>query len=375
MGSYFSYKTNDDRNELQNIIEKQNKLIMEQQCTIQLLRAKNNADHCIKNGIVQKVDQNIIDVINNVKANKDYEYLVFSGGGIKGMAFCGTLEILSHDHIMSNIKGFAGTSAGSIVASLLAVGYSYSELRNIMFNMDTHKFLDDKWGFIRDSVNFIEDYGVAKGQYLYDFIGDLIKAKTNDPDYTFDQLYRDKGIKLVVVGTDMNHLCTVYYYPNHHDEQYRNMSIREAVRISTSVPFLYEPVHFKNNLCVDGGVLDNYPLHVFDGEYPGDPKARLNLIPPNPKVLGLNIFTNEHLENYTLTKRQDIDNIVAYLTSFIHLVFNENSRRIMTPSYWIRTINIVTENYPVTQFSLTDKQKQDLFLAGQRDTDEFFSIT
>lgn len=383
MGNHFSSNSNTNEDlkivkELEETIDKLEKTINEQLYIIELLRGKENTNQCVKDGTVPDISHDSIKNIEIAKANKDYEYIVLSGGGIKGISYCGALDALDKYNILydedgkSKIKGFAGTSAGSIVAALLAVGYNPTELKKVMSEMDFKEFIDDKTGYIRDAVNFVEDYGMCPGKYMYDVLGELIEKKTGDPDYTLCDLFRDTGIQLVLVGTDMNALKSVYFWHGNEEKDYSDVPIRKAVRTSVSVPFLFEPVICKGNYCVDGGILDNYPIHVFDGEYPGEIKARLNLMPPNPKVLGLNIMTDNEVLNYSLTKRQQIASVYEFSMSFVDIFFAESERRIMTPSFWKRTINLVTPDYPLSNFSLSVKQKKELIDVGEKYTNEFF---
>ena len=377
MGNYISHKNNNietDKiiNDQKNIIEECHNKILEQTHLIQVLRNQQEGEFCVRNGIVQCVEGNCEKDINDTKEKKDYEYLVFSGGGIKGISYIGALTILDKLGILCKIKGYAGTSVGSIYAALLAVGYSIDEVNNLMKTTDFENFVDDKWGYVRDAINFIDDYGVCPGKYAYNLFGDLIKKKTGNADYTISQLYKDTGIELVIVGTDLNNLKSIYFCHNSSCKANRDIPIRKAIRISMSIPFLFEPITHNNNYCVDGGVLDDFPLHVFDGDFPGQAKARLNLCPPNPKVLGLNIMSSDEIENYNADKRQDIDSLIDYSMSFINMFLIENERRIMTPSYWMRTICIKTPDYSFRKFSLTSKQKEDLIQAGTKYTNKFF---
>lgn len=374
MGNLFSwfYDTGVDEifDEYEKTIRMQNDVILKLKHTNQQLKcsANNNTEQ----------EQSVTNSICCVKDNKAYEYLVFSGGGIKGISYCGALEVLEEKKILYdelgilNIKGLAGASAGSIIAALLAIGYTPSELKKIMLDIDFAKLIDDKLGVIRDTVNFVKDYGIAPGEYFYNLIGEYVEKKTGNKDYTIDELYKDENVSLVIVGTDISCKQSIYFYPNHQDKNFHNVPIRKAVRISMSIPFLFEPVKFNGRLCVDGGVLDNFPLHVFDGEYPGDVIARLNLCPPNPHVLGLNIMSNEDMNNYVYHKKQDIDGLWDYSISYVSLLLTENEKRVMTPSYWQRTINILTPDFPLTNFNLTEKEKLDLIKRGEKSTIKFF---
>lgn len=317
-------------------------------------------------------------IIKN-KEEKNYEYLVFSGGGLKGISYCGAvlnlekIGILYNEKGESKIKGYAGTSIGSLFASLLAIGYKPSDLSEILKSLDLTKFFDGKLEMIQDFALIFENFGLCNGNYIDEFLGKLIKDKTGTPDYTFKQLYDDKQIALVVVGTDINYEKTVYFYHQNENQSFANIPIRKAIRISMSLPLIFHPVKYEGDLFVDGGILDNFPIHVFDGKYPGDIKAKLNLCNPNPKVLGLRIIPEDEEPN-VIKKRQNIDGFFNYCISYINMFLLENERRIMTPANILRTIHIITPDYPLTDFSLSLFQKLDLVKRGMDYTDDYFRI-
>lgn len=304
-----------------------------------------------------------------------YKYLVFSGGGIKGIAYCGALNILEKKHMLRNndgshkIVGFAGTSAGSIIAALLAVGYKPCEIKKIMKKMEMRDLVDDKVGILRDGIHLIGNYGTAPGNYVLDFMGELIEAKTGDKDYTIDQLYAKDGIKLVTVGTNVNMCASKYFYPNDGS----GISIRKAVRISMSIPYLFEPVLHDGDYYVDGGMLDNFPLHVFDGEYPGDIRARSGLCAQNSRVLGLQILTDDGAdEGGTLNKREDIDNLLQFSFALIKTFMVENDRRMLTPANQKRTVRIITPEYSTSNFAITKDDKKILMERGTTHCTNYF---
>lgn len=304
----------------------------------------------------------------------DYKYLIFSGGGIKGISYCGALDVLESKGILKNIIGYAGTSSGAILASLLAVGYSAVELKQIMNDLNMADLIDDKFGYIRDGINIVESYGVAPGKYVNKLLGTLIKKKTGNKDYSINQLFHDKKIKLVIVGTNMNTGSSRYFYPDSPCIVDGNISIRKAVRISMSIPLIFEPVMHDNNIHVDGGVLDNFPLHVFDGPYPGEMNARLDLCKINKQVLGLRIITSESIDNYDKLKNIKINNLLEYGLSFISTFMAENNRRILTPTNMLRTISIITPIYSIYDFNVSSEDKQLLINAGYNSTLSFFDI-
>lgn len=302
-------------------------------------------------------------------SSTNYDYLVFSGGSIKGIAFLGALQVLlEYKIITSNMKGYAGTSAGSIIASLLSIGLTYDEIQKYMFDIDISKIPDDKIGFIRDTENFIKNYGVCKGNYLYKYLGNIIKTKCGNKDYTIRQLYDDTGVKLVIPVTDVNKKETVYLHPHNSVDAYKNIPIRLAVRMSTSVPFLFEPIKYNNSLFVDGGVIDNYPINVFDGEESelGSIDQCLGLCKPNNKVLGLKLITKIEPNEWT-----EINGVTNFGLQLIDLFLTDNDRKSYTKINKKRTINIMTESYCLTDFSMDMKRESDLINAGIRAAFEF----
>lgn len=313
------------------------------------------------------------DIDDQLQAAKDkerYTNLVLSGGGSKGVAYCGALKMLEKKGIYYDSKGkcrfkkFAGTSAGSITAALLAIGYSPKEITNMLMEMQTEDLFDDKWGVLRDAYNLVDDLGIAPGKFFLDFLGDLIESKTGDKDYTFEDLYNDTGTSLVVVGTSITQMKNIYFYAGHEDAAYHNIPIRVAVRISMSVPFVFEPYDLNGEMFVDGGVMDNYPIHVFDGAYPGDIVAQLNVSDPNPKTLGLSIMTEKEAMAEISGYNEVPDDLVSYGMTFINMLTAGHEAKSMRPSTIFRTIDIITPDYPLSKFKLSKQDKKALIQNG-----------
>ena len=236
-------------------------------------------------------DNNIKNILEHKKA-LDYENIVFEGGGAKAMAFCGGILALDNLGIYKKLKRFAGSSAGAIVATLLAIGYTPSDLVDIMYDTDFGTFFNKSlFELPKDIYEVLKHEGCDSGEAFEDFIETRIETITGNKDYTFIDLYNDRKIELVITSTDVNREISVYF----HHKATPHMTLRQAVRMSMSIPLIFTPVVHelakKQDIFVDGGLLDNYPLHVFDGAYPGDPQAMMNLIAPNPKTIGLKLLT------------------------------------------------------------------------------------
>ncbi|MGD8381630.1 MAG: patatin-like phospholipase family protein, partial [Syntrophobacterales bacterium] len=122
---------------------------------------------------------------------------VFEGGGVKGIGLVGAVsEIERAGYVFENL---AGTSAGAIVASLLAVGYSSAELKKELEKLDYNDFKDegllDKLGIFGKSLSIGFEYGIYEGEFFENWLGGLLvaKGKTTFGDITTD--YQEEKYK------------------------------------------------------------------------------------------------------------------------------------------------------------------------------------
>jgi NTE family protein len=201
---------------------------------------------------------------------------VFEGGGVKGIALVGAVAAIQKAGY--EFENLAGTSAGAIVASLLAAGYSADEIENELQTVNYNDFKDenflDKFGLPGVVLSAALEYGVYKGDFFENWLGTLLQAKgkttfgdikmANPPQekykYKFQAIACDITEKrLLVLPGDLK----LYGY----DPDL--FGIARAVRMSMSIPMFFEPVKLtdgggRDHLIVDGGVLSNYPVWLLD---------------------------------------------------------------------------------------------------------------
>jgi|APSaa5957512535_1039671.scaffolds.fasta_scaffold37787_2 predicted acylesterase/phospholipase RssA len=182
-----------------------------------------------------------------------YDTLCLSGGGINGFSIIGGLKYLSDKNILvlEKIKKFIGTSAGSIICLFIVIGYDCDTIIKILYQLDL-----DKIKFDFNLHYLLENYGLDNGAKIITIIQTLIYNKLKLYDITFNELYKrtNKTLKIIVVNYTtreekvLSHLTTP------------EMSIILAIRMSISVPFVFTPVKYKNNLYIDGGMSNNFGL-------------------------------------------------------------------------------------------------------------------
>ncbi|RDD41320.1 Uncharacterized protein TrispH2_006474 [Trichoplax sp. H2] len=212
-----------------------------------------------------------------------FENLVFEGGGTKGTAHVGALMVLEDLGILDNMTRFGGSSAGAMLAALLAIGYSADEILTFLYS-DTKKIImDSKCGYLSLLPSLFRHYGWIPGRRLEIWFKMVLASgprntlcpKTKDKGaITFMELYKATGIELCITATNVNYLTVDYFHP----KTTPDTPIYKAVRMSMALPGFYRsvkversiylgPDHIEkaNDLFVDGGLICNYPIYVFDG--------------------------------------------------------------------------------------------------------------
>ena len=110
----------------------------------------------------------------DVKAPYHFRNLVFEGGGVKGIAYVGAMQVLEAKGILPNIKRVGGTSVGAINAALVALGLSNARQKEILWQLNFNNFLDDTW-FIPNVGRVLSKYGWYKGDFFREWMGNLVK--------------------------------------------------------------------------------------------------------------------------------------------------------------------------------------------------------
>ena len=307
----------------------------------------------------------------------DLENIVIEGGGVRAIAYVGAVKHMEELGILQNIKRFAGSSGGAIVAGALAVGYNAKELEDLMVNTDFMQFKDDKWGIIRDLWCFFKRFGYMSANRFYEWYGELLAKKTGNPNITFKELYDKYGKVLVLTGMCVNKRELHLY----HHESNPDMKIRLAARISMGLPFVFAAIKWKNDILIDGGTLNNYPLYVFDNEkLPNTKETQFHFNPRlhnkdtfNKKTLGLKLLDNNENDEKLYTKNVKIKNIIDFTSELINGILLRIEKLHVQEYYWERTVKIQTGDIDTVDFGITQKEKEFLISEGYKGSKLFFS--
>ncbi|MDF9468366.1 patatin-like phospholipase family protein [Bacillus cereus] len=190
-----------------------------------------------------------------------FRNLVFEGGGVKGSAYIGAIRALNEEGILPEIQRFGGTSAGAITALLLGLSIPFADLVKIHKDMNFKAFKDDDFSIVQDNIRlFFDGFGIYKGDFFTEWVGKIVEKWTGSKDTTFQQLYDKTGKDVFFQGTNIS----THQLRTFSRETTPDVPLVVAVRISMSIPFFFKSVEWDKDYYVDGGVLDNYPIRLFD---------------------------------------------------------------------------------------------------------------
>ena len=348
--------------------------------------------------IIKKNESNTNGASNPQKYH--FKNLVFEGGGVKGIAYVGALDVLNEEGILQNIERVAGTSAGAMVAVLVGLGYTAEEMKDVLWNIKFRNFLDKSWGLIRNTGRLIEDYGWYKGEFFRDLMAGYIKAKTGDGEVTFKDIekMRQEGKPfrdIYLIGADLSTgLSKVFSAATTPD-----VKVADAARISMSIPLIFAAVKGINgddHIYVDGGLLENYAIKVFDRkDYVVDEvnarkteyykkinkklKSRniitlerdindVNEFVYNKETLGFRLDANEDINMFldpnAKPKTKKIDDIISYTMALVTTLIDFQNNVHLHSDDWQRTVYIDTLGVSSLDFDISDSKKQKLVESG-----------
>ncbi|HSJ24869.1 MAG TPA: patatin-like phospholipase family protein [Longimicrobiales bacterium] len=326
---------------------------------------------------------------------RQFRNLVFEGGGVKGIAYVGAMQVLEQRGHLTDIRRVGGTSAGAINALIVSLGYSNAEQLDLLNSVDFRRFMDNSFGVFRDTKRLLNEFGWNKGDFFRGWAGDLITAKLGSRRATFADL-RDAGLpELYVVGTNLS----TGYAEVFSAERHEAMPLAEALRISMSIPLFFAAVRHgaRNDVYVDGGVQLNYPVKLFDrlkyidagepdavrrtGYYDQENEAFLRARPNsspyvyNRQTLGLRLDTQDEIGLYRYDEPLDgkpITRLDHYARSLMQALMNAQEHVHLHGDDWQRTVYINTLDVRTTDFDITDSKKLALLQEGVNGAQTYF---
>ncbi|MDC8974897.1 patatin-like phospholipase family protein [Mycobacterium marinum] len=286
--------------------------------------------------------------------------LVCEGGGVRGIGLVGAVDALAEAGY--EFPRVAGSSAGAIVAAMVAAlqtaGEPLSRLAEIMRTLDYRKFLDRNLighiPLIGGGLSLLVSDGVYRGAYLEQLLAGLL---ADLGVHTFGDLRTGEqpeqfAWSLVVTASDLSRrrLVRIPWDLDSYGLDPDEFSVARAVHASSAIPFVFEPVRVRGATWVDGGLLSNFPVALFD-RADGEPRwptfgIRLSArpgIPPTRPVHGP---------------------VSLGIAAIETLVSNQDNAYIDDPCTVQRTIFVPADGVSPIDFDITSEQRDALYRRG-----------
>ena len=301
------------------------------------------------------------------------------------------MEALEAKGILQPIERVGGTSAGAINAALFAAGYTPKQTKTELARLDFNDFKDDSWGVLRDMRRLRDKFGWFKGDYFKEWMGDLLKKKTGSAAITFKALEDHSKIKLYMYSANLSTGFAEVFSPEHTPRT----RVADAVRRSMSIPLFFKAIRDdREDVFVDGGLANNYPVKLFDREkylidkqlrrvprYYADENQKLRQMGSissryiyNRETLGLRLDSGREIAVFRdgqEPQSEDIDSFLDYTVQLLKAVLSTQESQHLHSDDWQRTIYVDTRGISTFDFDLSEKSKNALVKSGKTAVEKY----
>jgi NTE family protein len=293
--------------------------------------------------------------------------LVCEGGGVRGIGLVGAVDALAEAGY--RFPRVAGSSAGAIVASLVAAlqvaGEPLTGLAEVMRRIDYRKFLDrsliGQVPLIGGGLSLLLSDGVYRGDYLEQLLAGLLGelGVRTFGDLRTGEEPEQFSWSLVVTASDLSRrrLVRIPWDLASYGIDPDGFSVARAVRASSAIPYVFEPVRVAGATWVDGGLLSDFPVQLFDRAEPRWPTFGIRLsarpgIPPTHPVHGP---------------------VSLGIAAIETLVSNQDNAYIDDPCTVRRTIFVPASEVSPIDFNITAEQREALYQRGLQAGKQFLT--
>ncbi len=293
---------------------------------------------------------------------------VFEGGGVKGIALAGAVAELERRCIA--VRRMAGTSSGAIIATLLAAGFTAAEIEGMIKHTPFRSFLKRSRAFGIPPIGPVSRLLWKKGLYSGEALEAWMRATLLKKGIRY---FGDLPAgKLTVIASDITNgrLLALPGDIASYGMDPKRLEVARAVRMSTSIPYFFDPVMLRLSAkdrnrpaankfayIVDGALLSNLPLWLFDG-----PGGAIDRIP----TIGFQLVGKNDNEP------RKIRGPLSMLQAIFETMMQAHDERYIEKHNRMRTVKIPTLGVRNTQFDLSDEWSDKLFRSGRERTAAFF---
>lgn len=238
-----------------------------------------------------------------------FNELIIGSGGLSGLSYLGSLEILDTYYPINKFKYLTGCSAGACICCLINIDYNVKEMQDIVLNLNFSDFFEIKLS------NMINNSGFVDSINLKNLLKSMFLTKNIHSNITFIELY-NLTQKILTVNS-VNQTKNQIKYFNYINTP--NMFVIDAVLMSMNIPLIFCPIKYNGDIYYDGALLEPYPYKYIK----------------NTNKLGLIVFTN-YLNKFILKEESN-----NFMTDINDSRFDENNPL----NNFLNTIFLLYNNY------------------------------
>jgi NTE family protein len=274
-----------------------------------------------------------------------FDTIVISGASSKCLKFLGALQYLYDNNYLNDIENFTGTSAGAILLYLLAIGYTPVE---IMVYICTNQLFEKIAHF--NIVAMINGHGASSFSSIYEQLEKMTIEKIG-----YIPTFSDLKLKL-----KKNFVCFTFNITSNIEEMLSfetnpNMPCLIAIRMSSNLPLVFENYKYGNNLYVDGGVTNNFPL---------DYAEKIG-----KKIIGITFTTSESSK---FSSDKDI-NILEFIYKLMFVPISQKTNMVINnASNKCKIIKLKSIKTTYFNFNFNSVEKLNMFSDGYQETKDVF---
>ena len=278
-----------------------------------------------------------------------YHELIIGSGGLNGLSYLGSLEIINNYFPLKNFHYLTGCSAGALICAFINIHYTIDEMKEIILNLEFQNFFDIKLMNIIHLGGFVETSNIKK------LVKSFFLTKNIDQNITFQELYNLTN-KILTINSVNQTLNKIEYF-NYINSP--NMIVIDAILMSMNIPLICTPIIYNNCKYYDGAILDPYPYHYIK----------------NTNKMGMMVYT-ESQKNFinnnenTILYDENKNILLGDTFNTIFLLYN-NYLKLLYKKKLKNTIYIIDN--PQINILMNIHEKKDIIQKGIQKTKLFFN--
>lgn len=259
--------------------------------------------------------------------NKEYNTVVLSGGAARGFGLLGAMQYIQDQNKLGGIKKYIGSSIGAIIAYLICIGYTPTELMVILCQKH---LLPEKMSKQIDIMNIFHGAGAVPYHIIQEFLEKLTIHKIKRY-ITLSELHTRFEKELVCCTYNATLFQPEYISYKSHPQ----LDCITALRMTSNLPFLFEVFTYDDYRYIDGGIVDNFPVGQVQDEDTAV-AVRVCMTPSTipekqeenmlSEILSMVFIPMARIEHMTmemmLNKRPDMDIISVDIPSYMSYKFH-----------------------------------------------------